>query len=308
MIVHTAGTATPFVGDQASKGETMRIRSPLEPGRRDIQAAKIDLLAWATEGQEEVLGKLFGSLTKKAQDTITWYQQSRRPKKRGAICLRVGAILLAAAAGFLPLVSQMLGRDGALALAPAWATVAVGLAATLLVLDRFFGCTSAWIRYIKAELAIQHLLEQFQLDWQAELAAGDAQAARKRAQKLLERAKAFLGQVNQVVQEETNAWIEEFRSTLKQIDELMKAQEVASAAAGLNIEVTNGEECDAGWTVTVDDGVERPYHGKTAGLRGVAPGIHAVHVAGTIKGGKRQAEVTTAVPAGGVATVQVTLC
>ena len=286
----------------------MRIRSPLGPARQDVQAARIDPQTWDAGGQEEALGKLFAGLTKKAQETITWYQQSRQPKKRGAICLRVGAILLGAAAGFLPLVAQLFGRDGKLAFAPAWATIAVGLAATLLVLDRFFGCTSAWIRYIKAELAIQHLLEQFQLDWQAELATGEAQPGRKQVQKLLERAKTFLGRVNLVVQEETNAWIEEFKSTLKQIDELVKAQEAASAADGLNLEVTNGADCDAGWTVAVDDGVERSCNGKTAGLRGVTPGIHAVHVAGTIKGVRRQAEVTTAVPAGGVATVQVTLC
>ncbi len=287
----------------------MRIRSPLGPSRQDVQAARIDPLTWDAGGQEEALGKLFAGLTKKAHETITWYQQSRQPKKRGAICLRVGAILLGAAAGFLPLVAQLLSGDGKPVFAPAWATVAVGLAATLLVLDRFFGCTSAWIRYIKAELAIQHLLEQFQLDWQAELAtAVDTQTARRRPQKLLERAKTFLGQVNQVVQEETNAWIEEFRSTLKQIDELVKAEEAASAPAGLNIEVTNGADCDAGWTVAIDDGAERPCSGKTAGLRGVTPGIHAVHVAGTIEGVRRQAEVTTAVPAGGVATVQVTLC
>ena len=286
----------------------MGIRWSCATRRQDLQAVKMDGLAWAAERHEETLGKLFANLTQKAEDAIRWYQHSRRPKKRGAISLRVGAILLGAAAGFLPLLSQMLGRDGKLAFAPAWASVAVGLAATLLVLDRFFGCTSAWIRYIKAELSIQHLLEQFQLDWQAELAMGDAQHDKKKVQRFLERAKRFLSQVNQIVRDETNAWIEEFKSALRKIDELVKAQEAATAPAGLNVDVTNGDECEDGWTLTIDEGAERACRGRTAGLRGLAPGIHVVRVAGKIEGVDRQAEVTAAVPAGAVATVQLTLC
>ena len=277
--------------------------------RKDIQAAAVDALALPAKGPEEVLYQLFTRLTQKAQDVITWYQQSKRPKRRGAIWLRVGAILLGAAAGLLPLLLQILTRDGVPPFAPAWSSVAVGLAATLLLLDRFFGCTSAWIRYIKAELLIQHLLEQFQLDWQAELAmAAGGQLDGRKVRKLLERAKTFLSQVNQVVQDETNAWIEEFRSSLKEIDELVKAQEAATALAGLNVDVTNGDECEDGWTLTIDEGAERAYKGKTAGLRGLTPGIHTVQAVGKIRGVQKQAEASTTVPAGGVASVQLTLC
>jgi len=286
----------------------MRLRSPFEPKRQDIKAATLGELAWTRERTDEALSKLFAGLTAKAQEAITWYQQSRRPKKRGAISLRVTAILLGAAAGLLPLFSQIFAREGEATFSPIWTSIAVGLAATLLVLDRFFGCTSAWIRYIKAELEIQHLLEQFQLDWQAELATGSDELDSRKVRKLLEGAKTFLGRLNQIVQDETNTWIEEFKSTLKQIDELVKAQEAATAPAGLNVDVTNGDECEDGWTLTIDEGAERACRSRTAGLRGLAPGIHVVRVAGKIDGVDRQAEVTAAVPAGAVASVQLTLC
>lgn len=276
--------------------------------REDVSAAKIADITWGVDGPEESLKKIFASLTEKTKGAIRWYQRSRRPKRRGAICLRVSVIVLGTTAGLLPIFAQMFeAKLGKTPFQPAWPAVAVAVAGALLLLDRFFGCTSAWIRYIKAELRLQHLLEEFQLDWQAELAVKPRPPDDKKIQRLLDRAKVFLTQVNQTVQDETNTWIEEFKSTLKQIDEMIKAKEAATALAGLNVEVTDGDQFTDGWSLAINDGPPRPYRGKTAGLRNVIPGIHTVRIEGQKDGKDQVAEVTVSVPAGGIASVQVTL-
>jgi hypothetical protein len=40
----------------------------------------------------------------------------------------------------------------------------------------------------------------------------------------LQRAKAFAAHVNTVVQTETNAWVEEFQTSIKQIDEALRSR------------------------------------------------------------------------------------
>ena len=281
---------------------------PSEEERKDVQAIRIGVLPWDKQKAEESLDSVFEHVTGKARSAITWYQQSRRPKKEGAICLRVGAILLGAAGGVLPVLSELIGKNGVTAFSPTWSSVALGVAAVFLLLDRFFGYSSAWMRYTKAELRIQRLLDCFELDWQVErlLENGETPGAEK-IRKLLETARNFLDQVNQAVQEETNAWIEEFKSALKEISELIKAKEEATRQGGLNVEVVNGNECDKEWTLKVDGATSGKYTGKTAGLRNLLPGIHTVRVEGTITGQDKVAEVTVSVPAGGIASAQLTL-
>jgi low affinity Fe/Cu permease len=62
---------------------------------------------------------------------------------------------MVAVAGVLPVLSQILdaGSSG-IVIQPAWATVALAIAAALIVLDRFFGFSSAWARYMVTGQAI----------------------------------------------------------------------------------------------------------------------------------------------------------
>ena len=290
------------------KGLSEYVSQPSGEERKDVQAVTIGVLSWDDHRVKESLDSVFEHVTGKARSAITWYQQSRRPKKEGAICLRVGAILLGAAAGLLPILSELIGEKGVTAFSPTWSSVALAIAAVFLLLDRFFGCTSAWMRYTKAELSIQRLLDRFELDWQAEwFIQGSKPPSEEQIRKLLETARNFLDQVNQALQEETNAWIEEFKSTLKEISELIKAKEEATRQGGLNVEVVNGDECDGEWTLKIDGVTSGTYTGKTAGRRNLLPGIHTVRVEGTITGKDKVAEVTVSVPAGGIASAQLTL-
>ncbi|MCK4236472.1 MAG: SLATT domain-containing protein [Candidatus Krumholzibacteria bacterium] len=279
-----------------------------ESKRRDLEPRGLRGLSWEPDNIQTSLDTVFEHVTRKAKEAIEWYLQSKRRKKRGAVLFRVGAILFGAVAGILPMLAQIFVNEGRPVIQPAWASVSLGVMGALVLLDRFFGFSNGWMRYMSAELSLHQLLEEFQIEWQTEKVKWKGTVpGEEQVQKMLACAKTFCVQVNKVVQEETNAWINEFRSTLKLIDEAAKTKETVSKPGGLNIVVTNGDECDSGWSLSVDGGSSRKCIGRTAAVGDIVPGTHTLSVNGIIDGKPRQAEILANVPAGGIGTAELTL-
>ena len=277
-------------------------------GQQDLRPVERTTLSWETGKIVTSLETLFDRVTSDAESAINWYIKAKRPKQRWARILRAGSIAAGTVAGLIPILAQMFAKDGQPRIQPAWASVALGIAAALVLLDRFFGFSSAWMRYIATELNIQQLNQEFQLDWEADKAAwlGNEPTA-DQLRSTLARFKAFVTQVNSIIRQETDAWIQEFQSTLKQIDEASKARAAVTELGAVNVTVTNGETCDDGWSLTIDQGNPISNRGKTAGVRDLVPGLHTIKVNGMVAGNPKQAETAISVTAGGTATIQLTL-
>jgi hypothetical protein len=182
------------------------------------------------------------------------------------------------------------------------------MAALFVAFDRYFGCSSGWTRYVAAELDIRRALQDFQLDWEAQEASWQASApTAEQVQLMIARAKGFITQVSAVVQKETDAWITEFNDTLKQLDEAAKAKTSITALGAINVTVTNADQLDAGWDLTIDDGAIVHYIGKTAGAANITPGMHKLRTQGSVQGKLKSAEAIVNVIAGAAAKAEFTL-
>src|SRR6516165_6273201 len=119
---------------------------------------------WNSGHAEESLNKVYLYSTQLAKDTIGWYISAKKKKKKGARIIRVLSIILAALAAILPTLSELFQhKNGTTVIRAGWTTVALAVAGSLLLLDRFFGFSSAWIRYIVAELQVKQINEEFQM-------------------------------------------------------------------------------------------------------------------------------------------------
>ena len=276
--------------------------------RKDLEPSDLKELSWEPDKIQGSLDTIFQHVTKEAKDAINWYLVSKRRKKIGAVYFRAGAILATAIAGLLPMLTQIFIKDGSPIIPPAWASVALGAAAVMVALDRFFGFSSGWTRYIAAELQLRKSLQEFQMDWETQRASRKGtDPDEEQVQGMLARARTFLMQVNKIVQEETNIWIAEFQSTLKQIEKAAEAKAIVNELGGLNIEVTNGDAVTDGWRLSIGSGSMTSHRGKTVAIHNLAPGIHTLRVEGILEGESKQAEVVASVPAGGINNVQLTL-
>lgn len=186
---------------------------------RDIRPRELESLVWGPEDARQSLDKVYQHVVDTASLAVDWYVTAKRPKKRWAQRLRVGAIFMVAVAGVLPVLSQILGSGKSVVIQPAWATVALAIAVALVALDRFFGFSSAWARYIMAGQAILAALNQFRIDWQKSISqlpegglSGDSIGH------LLDLAKALAMKTDELILSETLQWAGEFRETLTEIE------------------------------------------------------------------------------------------
>ena len=143
--------------------------SDVEPKKRisqDIRPRELRSLDWNPEHARQSLDLIYQHEVDAASEAVNWYLTARRSKKRWAQRLRVGAIIMVAVAGILPVLSQIFDVGGSVKIQPAWASIALAIAVALVALDRFFGFSSAWTRYMATGQAISAALNQFRLDWQ----------------------------------------------------------------------------------------------------------------------------------------------
>jgi hypothetical protein len=254
----------------------------------------------------EALERIVADAAARATDAIQWYLVSKRSKSRWARILRVAAIVGVAAAGVIPVIVLLVPESGAKpAFNAAWASVAIAGSAFCVALDRFFGFSTAWIRYITTEMQIQQLLHAFQYDWQLDRAGwSGGDATRDQYLQTLTRCKAFVQQIDQLVQQETNLWVVEFQDVLKQVDDASRARPAVVEQAAINIVVTSASEAESGWLLAVDGGTPTTRFGNSAAVS-VAPGTHVVSVSASNGAMRRAAERAVTVQAG--ATVEVAL-
>ena len=94
-----------------------------------------------------------------------------------------------------------------------------------IALDRFFGFSSAWARYMATGQAISAALNQFRLDWQKSSRKLSAdELTRDSIDHLLDLAKTLVRKTDDLVQAETLQWVKEFRETLTEIERSAESQ------------------------------------------------------------------------------------
>jgi hypothetical protein len=275
----------------------------------DIPIQKLEALKWNAASAEASLTSAYDYVVQLGSSAADWYLEAKRPKQHLAYALRLGAIILTAAAGVIPVIAEVWRNEhGAPKVSPALASVLLIMAATLVFLDQFLGCSSGWIRYVKAYMQIKAVLEQLQFAFAIDRAAWQGNSpAVEQVQRTLANFKSAVAQVDEIVTTETNEWAAEFRSALRQIEDAAKASSQSSKFGAMNLTVTNGDQCANGWSLAINDGTPRSYSGRSAALSQLVPGVCKISVTGRVNGSEKRCERAVQVAAGQVVTIEGTL-
>lgn len=276
--------------------------------KKDLGNTERLSLDWSPAGATKSLQEIFGYVMSAAEETIDWYVGAKNVKRHFARTIRVSSILLGAAAALLPTIIELFPDNNRLHIGAGWTVVLIGIAGTLLLLDRFFGFSAGWMRYISTELQLRQITQEFQMDWEAEkvIWQGNPPSTDQITQ-MVARCKAMITQINNLVRDETNAWIKEFESAISQIDESVKFRTGIVEPGALNLTVTNGDATQQGWTISIDNAEPDIYSGRTVGKRNLIPGRHEIRIEGKIDQKVVRAEKVFNIPAGGTCNESLTL-
>lgn len=281
---------------------------PCPEPEHNIIFNRLPELSWERELAKDSAQKLSDYAVCEAQLAIHWYLSKKRSKKIGAQFLRLFAIVAAAFAGLIPLLAQIAPYNHIPQIAPAWASVALVLAATAVGLDRFFGFSSAWMRFLVTEMQIRSALHDFLFDWEFHRVRLEGTTPdRENVQAMIQRCKEFLGQINDILKNEMDEWVKEFRQNLAEIDKATKAKTQVVSLGAINVNISNGNQCDGGWELSIDDRAPTRRQGKTAAVRDLGAGQHTARVTGTIEGKVLQAEAAFTAVSGRTGDLSLTL-
>ena len=189
----------------------------------DLGVPVLPLMSWTPESSRTNVDRLYEWVEHLAVDAIDWYMTEKKRKARWSRRLRALAAILATAGGAVPVAALAAGRPAA----GNWGVLLLALAAGCIGYDRFFGYSSAWLRYLAAATALRARLVDFQLSWAARAATqGDAAPGPDRVAELVGAVRGFAAEVNEIVQSETDAWLSEFGNRLSELEARLQQQSV----------------------------------------------------------------------------------
>lgn len=291
---------------------------------------------WTSTDIDGSLQRLNNYVESEAQKAIRWYIQKKGPKAFLSGWVRLLAIGLTSVAGILPIALNLFGggtgaqgsgrlhgiESGLLA------SLLLGLAAGLVGLDRFFGYSSGWIRYVVTATAMQGALEDYRMDWQIMSAHLATPPSSDQVLALLERAKSFRAAIAGMVLDETKSWAAEFQNNLAQLekdvkaefaeqrlkmDETLRAQKAATTPGSIELKVSNALSVDnRSFTVSVERS-NHPAQAETVtgavwwSMANVEPGQCRLLVSAMRAGVSVQVSRIVRVIPGEVATIEMEL-
>jgi hypothetical protein len=185
-------------------------------------------LSWKELDIDASLASLRHYVETEAQKQIDWYQAKLKRKAAISTSLRFIAILLVVAGGLVPLVKAILTTETVRRLPFDFGQVGyllLAIAAGCVAMDRFFGYSTGWIRYITTALALEKSLDEFRLEWARHIAKlrGAAPTAAELDQLILT-CETFSLAIRSQVEQETHTWVAEFESNLAQLERDLQAR------------------------------------------------------------------------------------
>jgi hypothetical protein len=233
-----------------------------------------------------------------------------------------------ALAGLIPVIVVIVPGVPAFQNSGLAASVLVGLAASLIGVDKAFGLSSGWARYVLTATTIRKGLEEFRMDWTLLLAKAGANPSNEDIVGLLDRAREFTSFVEGLVLQETKEWITEFQSNVAQLEKETKAQldalkaqaektiaarTAASQPASVEIVVSNVDKTDNRsfkvlWEGTQGKIAEEAVNNAEEWIRiNVPAGQYTATISSTIRGKPAAKKSVVVVNPGEHKQIEVTL-
>lgn len=180
-----------------------KISKANDPQRLKSFLSEMHTVNWQ-DSELEALKNLFHKLNILVYDDVLYYTRVRNKHRRISAITRFFSWVLGAAGLLVPLV---IGATPDLKEYSGWGYPLLAAAGAILLVNRLFGSTKGHVRYVTAQLALEHLITVFNLRWLSWLAcnAGKQPEAIDRI-KVFKLFNDFIDAAYKIVQDETTVW------------------------------------------------------------------------------------------------------
>lgn len=210
--------------------------------------------------------------------TAQWYADKKSKQSNWSQSIRFLSIILIGLGGIFPLIGKIESEKTIIVDFTNWGYVTIAAAGTLLFLDRFFGFSSAWIRYVTTELEIRKQIREFEISWQIEMAKIDLCLIELTCDKmvqLLTMLKDFSTVIDELVKQETTNWATEFQNNISELQKMASAKLSELKPGSVKIVMKNAAKYKK-ITIKVDNIERKIIVGAEALIDNISPGSHTI--------------------------------
>jgi hypothetical protein len=265
--------------------------TPPQPPQKNIQV--MDLSTQAQPDQPQELQELYLRIVEKGHEAMRWYARQKEGNKQWGRRFRVVALLLGALASITPIIVQMFPPDQGYQKWSVLASIFAALGATCVGLDRYSGASSGWMRYVSSYQEISSRMETLQFGWARLALSSPGLSKEQRLTALLDLLQGFILSVNEVIKQETQEWMAEFKGNLALLEQRTDAQRTALASmasavyGAIKVQVEGAEKLrDGKWKVVLETGREVEGAGSSAAVAtGLPPGLLSLQLEAVLQDG-----------------------
>ena len=170
------------------------------------------------------LDKLYQNTEEKARNAIEWFLRKKERPARYSRSIRIWAIIFTIIGGVSPILQgvQYLSQFNF----TQYGYIALALAAGLLGFDKYFGFSSAWMRYMLTQIALQQKLDNFHMDWlklRINIKNND-EISEEQIETLCNCIQKFRLNILTEIENEIQTWKSEFQKNLMLLEKISKEQ------------------------------------------------------------------------------------
>jgi hypothetical protein len=188
----------------------------------DLDGADLAALDWSEMARRASLSQVFEHATGLAREAEQWYARKRPANKTWGRILRLAAIAFGAVGALLPILAEIVNTRDDVAIAPGWSAIALAVGAILVSIDKLFGFSAGWMRYMTAELRLKALRHDFEYTWNVLLVSADEPPSDAQVAALVDLTRTFVASVNGVVDRETGGWVSDFSGALTATEQSLR--------------------------------------------------------------------------------------
>ena len=174
---------------------------------------------WDPAEAAKKLNVLYLESLSSAEETIQWYLRYRKKNGKYAKSIRLTSIILFVISTLIPLITAWWKYDALLYLGYVLASIGGGL----LLIDRYYGLSSSWIRFVLTGKDLESLRNSFIKNYQLSYIQ-NSPLDKEGFCNIINMILLFQNGFNETVKAETALWAREFEQNMKDLIFALKAQ------------------------------------------------------------------------------------
>jgi len=183
-----------------------------------------EIVNYEQDSMLTIFDKIYQNTEKKAINSIEWFLRKKNRPSIYSRGIRFGAIILTIIGGISPILQGIdyLSQFNF----TQYGYVSLALAAGLVGLDKYFGFSNAWMRYMLTQITLQQILDQFSIDWfkiRINIKNND-ELSEEQINKLCNCIQQFRSNFLVEINNEIKTWKSEFQNSLMLLEKASKEQ------------------------------------------------------------------------------------